>query len=98
MDKLLQKYQMSLQEDLNVEADKLADTALKKAVRGDSSIRPDLPGEQIKVVDKETGHKAVGSITNALSKWTGRRMYRHLFANRKRMGSKIQWNQYDNIC
>ena len=56
-----------------------------------------LPHEQIKVVDKETGQKAIGLIANALSKWRGRRMCKHLFANRKRMGSKIPLSQYDNM-
>lgn len=86
---LLRADQISLQEDLNVEADELADKTLKKAVREDSSICPDLPGEQIKVVDKETGQKVVGLIATALSKWRGRRMCRHLFVNRKCMGPKI---------
>ena len=88
---------MSLQEYLNVKADDLADKALKKAVRDETSMSSVLPYEQIKVVDKETGQKAIGSIANALSKWRGRRMCKHLFANRKRMGSKIPWSQYDNI-
>ena len=60
-------------------------------------MNPDLPHKQIKVIDEMTGRKAVGSIADNLSKWRGRRMCRNLFANRKRMGSKIPWAQYDNI-
>ena len=48
------------------------------------------------MVNKEKGQKAIGPVANALSKWRGRRMCRHLFANRKRMGSKVAWHQYDN--
>ena len=57
----------------------------------------DLPYEQIKVIDKTTKEKAVGSIADNLSKWQGRRMCRNLFANRKRLGSKISWAAYDTI-
>ena len=39
MDDLLQRDQMSLQEDLNIDTDKLADEALKKAVRDETSIK-----------------------------------------------------------
>ena len=70
---------------------------LRKAVRDNNSISPFLPYEQIKVVDKETGQEAVGSIADALSKWRGRHMCKNLFV-RKRMGSRIPWNQYDSIC
>jgi hypothetical protein len=96
MDDLLRRDQMTLQEDLNVEADDLADKALRKAIRTDSNMCQALPYEQIKVVDRETGEKATGSIATALSKWRGRRMCRALF-ERKRMGSRILWSQYDYI-
>ena len=60
-------------------------------------IEPDLPYEQIKVIDKTTKEKAVGSIADNLSKWRGRRMCRNLFANRKHLGSKIPWEAYDTM-
>ena len=97
MDDLLRQDQMTLQEDLNVEADDLAVKALRKAVRNDTNMSPVLPYEQIKVEDKETGEKAIGSIATALSKWRGRRMRRTLFASRKQLGSKIPLSQYDSI-
>ena len=84
MDDLLRQDQITLQEDLNAEADDQADKALRKAVRNDTNMIPVLPYAQIKVVDKETGEKAIGSIATALSKWRGRRMCRILF-NRKRL-------------
>ena len=48
--------------------DELADETLKQAVREDTNINPNLPYKQIKVINKETGQKAVGSIANNLSK------------------------------
>ena len=97
MDDILRKDQLSLEESLNVEADELADEALRTAVRENTNMNPDLPYEQIKVINKTTGQKVVGSIVDNLFKWQGRRMCRNLFANRKRMGSKIPWNQYNSI-
>ena len=97
MDDILRKDQLTLEESLNVEADELADEALRWAVRENTSINPDLPYKQIKVIDKKTEQKAVGSIAENLSKWRSRRMCRNLFANRKRMGSKIPWAEYDII-
>ena len=97
MDDILRKDQLTLEESLNVEADELADGALRLAVRENTNINPDLPYEQIKVIDKKTEQKAVGSIAENLSRWRSRRMCRHLFANRKRMGSKIPWAEYDII-
>ena len=41
---------------------------LKKLVRKDAHIKSHLPYEQIKVIDKDTGQKAVGSIADNLSK------------------------------
>ena len=49
------------------------------------------------MIDKKTDQKAVGSIAENLSKWRSRRMCRNLFADSKRMGSKIQWAEYDII-
>ena len=49
------------------------------------------------MIDKITQQKVVGSIADNLSKWRGRRMCMNLFANRKRMGSKIPWAVYDSI-
>ena len=49
------------------------------------------------MIDKTTKEKAVGSIAVNLSRWQGRRMCRNLFANRKRLGSKISWAAYDTI-
>ena len=60
-------------------------------------IEPSLPYEQIKLTDKDTEEKAIRSIADNLSKWRSRRMCRNLFANRKRMGSKISWAAYDTI-
>ena len=68
MDDILRKDQLSLEEALNVEADELADEALRRAVRRNTSMNPDLPFEQIKVIDKTTGQKAVGLLANNLSK------------------------------
>ena len=45
MDKLLRKEQLSLQEDLNIEADDLADQALRKTVREDTIMHSNLPYE-----------------------------------------------------
>ena len=55
MNDLLRKDQMFLQEYLNVKADDLADKALRKAVRDNTSMSPVLPYEQIKGIDRETG-------------------------------------------
>ena len=57
-----------LQRNLNIETDELADDVLKKAVRSDTNIDPNLPYEQIKVIDKETEQKAVGLISDNLSR------------------------------
>ena len=54
MDDLMEKHQMLLQEDLNVEVDDKADISLRKSVREDTCMSPNLPYEQVKVVDKET--------------------------------------------
>ena len=97
LDDIMRRDHLCLEEDLNLDADELAKEALKKAVREDTNINPNLPYEQIKVIDKKTGQKAVGSISNNLFKWQGRRICRYLFANRKRMGSRIPWTQYENV-
>ena len=97
MDNILRKDQLTLEESLNVKADELADEALRWAVRENTSINADLPYKQIKLIDKETEQKEVGSIAETLSKWCSRRMCRNLFANKKRMGSKIPWAKYDII-
>ena len=69
MDGILRRDQLSLEENLNVEADELADEALKKAVRENTSMNLNVPYEQIRAIDKETEQKAVGSIADNLSKW-----------------------------
>ena len=97
MDNILRKDQLSLEESLNVKADELADEALKMAVRENTEMNTDLPYEQIKVINNITGQKAAGLIADNLSKWCGRRMCRNLFVNRKHIGSKIPWAQYENI-
>ena len=86
-----------MEELLNIEADEMADLALRQAVRGNRYIEPSLPYEQIKLRDKKTQEKAIGSIATNLSKWRGRGMCRNLFANRKRLGSKISWAAYDRV-
>ena len=60
-------------------------------------IESSLSYKQIKMIDKDTEEKAIGSIVDNLSKWRSRRMCRNLFANRKRLGSKILWAAYDTI-
>ena len=69
MGDILRIEQLSLEESLNVKADELMDEALKRAVRENTSMNPDLPYEQIKVTDKETGQKAARSIADNLSRW-----------------------------
>ena len=68
MDDLLRRQQMLLQEELNVDADELADNSLRQAVIEGKHMSPALPYEQIKVTDKETGQKAIGSVSDAISK------------------------------
>ena len=97
MDDILRKDQLTLEENLNIEADELADEALRRVARRNECIEPSLPYKQIKLIDKDTEEKAIGSIADNLSKWRSRRMCRNLFANRKRMGSKISWAAYDTI-
>ena len=43
-----------------MEADKLMDEVLKKAVRENTEINPGLPYKQIKVINKDTGEKQLG--------------------------------------
>lgn len=97
MDDILQRDQLTLEELLNIEVDEMADVALRQAVRENACIEPDLPYEQIKLIEKGAKEKAIGSIATSLSKWRGRRMCRNLFANRKRLGSKISWAAYDRV-
>ena len=97
MDDILRKDQLTLEENLNIEADELADEALRRAARMNECIEPSLPYKQIKLIDKDTEEKAIGLIADNLSKWRSRRMCRNLFANRKCMGSKILWAAYDTI-
>ena len=87
---------MLLQEELNVDADELAGESLHTAVREDKCMSPDLPYEQIKVIDKETGQKAIGSVSEAILKWRSRHMCKLLFSSKK-LGSRIRHDQYDRI-
>ena len=68
MDDLPRRHQMLLQEDLNVDANKMVDHRLWRAVREDTCLSPDFPYKQIEVIDKKTRQKALGSISEALSK------------------------------
>ena len=46
----------------------LADEALKEVEQNDSCVSPNLSLEQIKVVNKETGTKTIGSVATSFSK------------------------------
>ena len=87
---------MLLQEELNVDADKLADDSLRHAVKEDKCMSPNLPYEQIKITDKETGQKAIGSVSDSISKWRSRRMCKLLFS-KKKLGSRVGLEQFDKI-
>ena len=69
MDDILRKDQLTLEETLNIEADEMADKALRLAVRMNKCIEPSLPYEQIKLIYKTTEEKAIGLIVDNLSKW-----------------------------
>ena len=49
-----------------MEANELADEALREVVRNGLIMSLHLPFKQIKLVDKETGTKAIGLLVTAL--------------------------------
>ena len=94
LDKVLRWDQLTEEQQMNVEVDKLAEKALLAAIVNRDFIDMKYPFEEI--VLTSNGTKSVGSSTLNIYRWWGYRIAREFYATKK-TGCKIRKEDFDLV-